>query len=207
MKLYRGIYLLSILLMVTVNAFSSKNQKSLKNPLLSTLEDEPLENLPTYASEPDSPSWLKAYNVVWNTPGNKAIHSMPIGGGNISLNVWTTQNELLFYIGSPDSWVDGKVPGKVANVKLARIRLNITPNPFSGNFRQELDLASNSIQVSGEAKNGTKLNIRIWVDVNKPVVHLEGDASGPVHVSLQLETWRGDARFDHNSVLWSFRNE
>ncbi len=179
MKRFRGILILSIFLFFTGSVFS------VSDPL----------------------SWLKDYNVVWTTPGEKAIHSMPIGGGNIALNVWTTENDLLFYIGSPDSWVDGSVPGKVANVKLCRVRLNITPNPFSGKFRQELDLATNSVRIIGEAEDGTSIRLQIWVDVFQPVVHIEGDASGSMHVTAQVETWRGDARFEDNSVLWSFRNE
>jgi hypothetical protein len=152
-------------------------------------------------------SWLKPYNVIWTTPGGKALNSMPSGGGNISLNVWTTDNDLLFYIGSSDSWVDGNVPGEVANVKLNRVRLNISPNPFTGNFCQELDLATNSIRVSGEAVDGTSVCLKVWVDAFRPIVHVEGDASRPVTATVQVETWKGEARFDNNSVVWSHRNE
>ncbi|MCB1134414.1 MAG: hypothetical protein KDN05_25085, partial [Verrucomicrobiae bacterium] len=56
------------------------------------------------AGAPTPPAWLDSYNVVWSEPGTKALHSMPIGGGNIALNVWTTKESLLFYIASPDSW-------------------------------------------------------------------------------------------------------
>lgn len=134
---------------------------------------------------------------------------MPCGGGNISLNVWTTNSELLFYIGSPDSWIDGKTPGKVAQVKLGRVRLQISPNPFGRDFRQELDVATNSILVSGQAEDGTKVDLRIWVDAFKPVVHVEGNASKPVTATVALESWgKGrKGRFDGNSVVWYYRNE
>ena len=132
---------------------------------------------------------------------------MPAGGGNISLNVWTTKDDLLFYIGSSDSWIDGNIPGEVANVKISRVRLNISPNPFGRDFRQELDLATNSIRVSGKTTDGISVNLKIWVDAFNPVVHVEGDASDPVNATVQVETWRGDTRFDDNAVVWSHRTE
>ena len=152
-------------------------------------------------------SGLDQYNVVWNSPGKSAVESMPCGGGNIALNVWTNRDELVFYIGSSDSWVDGDVPGRVANVKIGRVRLNITPNPFSSNLRQELEVATNTILVSGESVGGGKVQLKIWVDALKPVVHVEGNASSPVNVKAQLEIWRGIARFDGSSVVWNCRNE
>ena len=152
-------------------------------------------------------SWLKTYDVAWDRPGGKALHSMPAGGGNIALNVWTTADELLLYLGSPDSWIDGKSPGEVQNVKQGRLRVRIVPNPFEVGFRQEQDLATNSVVVSGAAVDGTEVSLRIWVDVFNPVVHIEGDAAKPVTATVQAEIWRGDARFEGNSVTWYHRNE
>ncbi len=152
---------------------------------------------------------LEQYNVVWTSPSERALDSMPCGGGNISLNVWTTSSELLFYIGSPDSWVDGKVPSKVAQVKLGRVRLRLSPNPFARDFRQELDLATNSIRVSGLAEDGTTVRLRIWVDAFRPIVHIEGNASKPVSATVAVESWQKgvEGRFDGTSVLWRCRNE
>lgn len=152
-------------------------------------------------------SWLESYNIIWMTPGGRALHSMPAGGGNISLNVWCTGDELLFYIGSADSWIDGNVPGEVQNIKIGRIRLKISPNPFSADFRQEQDLATNSIRVSGKTGDGINVSLKVWVDAFKPVIHMEGDATRPVDAAIQAEIWRGNARFDGSSVVWCFRNE
>ena len=151
--------------------------------------------------------WLKTYDVAWTQPGGKALHSMPAGGGNIALNVWTTADELLVYLGSPDSWIDANVTGEVQNVKQGRLRIRISPNPFEVGFRQEQDLATNSVVVSGAAVDGTQVSLRIWVDVFNPVVHIEGNATKAVTATAQAEIWRGDARFDGNSVIWHHRNE
>lgn len=145
-------------------------------------------------------SWLDAYNIAWSEPGTKAIHSMPCGGGNIALNVWTTPNDLLFYIASPDSW-DGQ-----AQVKMGRVRISLSPNPFTGNFRQELKLADNSILVSGKAADGTEVELQVWVDAFQPVVHVKGRASNPVTVKAAIEMLSGaQGGFDGDAALWHFR--
>ncbi len=82
----------------------------------------PESGIPSRTIEPGPLSWLYAYNIVWTTPGEKAIHSMPIGGGNIALNVWSTDNELLLYIGSPDSWVDGDIALERSEITLWPLR-------------------------------------------------------------------------------------
>jgi hypothetical protein len=57
------------------------------------------------------------YNVVWNTQSQNSSESMPCGGGDIGLNVWVENGNVLFYIAksnvnSPDvklvSHSDGK---------------------------------------------------------------------------------------------------
>jgi hypothetical protein len=84
--------------------------------------------LPLAAAEPAAEkSWLDAYNIAWTEPATKALHSMPCGGGNIALNVWTTKDDLRFYIASTDSW-DGQ-----AQVKMGRVRISLSPNPFARN--------------------------------------------------------------------------
>lgn len=148
------------------------------------------------------PSWLDDYNIIWTEPGTRALHSMPCGGGNIALNVWTTSNELLFYIASPDSW-NGQ-----AQVKMGRVRVSLSPNPFTGNFRQELNLADNSIHISGRAEDGTEVKLQVWVDVHQPVVHVTGEASKPVSVKAAIEMTSGaQGGFDGNSATWHYRIE
>lgn len=38
-----------------------------------------------------------AYDVSWTTPSNNSAGSMPVGGGDIGLNVWS-ENGLLFHL-------------------------------------------------------------------------------------------------------------
>ena len=111
---------------------------------------------------------LAACNVAWIELGKDSQDSMPIGNGDIGLNVWTEQNgDLLFYIGKTDAWNES---GKGDLVKVGRVRVSLTPNPFAGNagFIQTLRLRESEIVLAGGGAT-----VRVWVDANAPVVRVE----------------------------------
>lgn len=174
---------------------------SMKKLLVACLLAFPFMNSVATGTSPSAfQSWLDTYRIVWTEPGTKALHSMPCGGGNIALNVWTTRDDLRFYIASPDSW-NGQT-----QVKMGRVRISVSPNPFTGNFRQELRLSDNSILVSGKAADGTEVELQVWVDAFQPVVHVSGHASKPVTVKAAIEMTSGaQGGFDGDSALWHFR--
>ena len=155
------------------------------------------------SAEPVASHWTKPYNIVWTEPGTNGLSSMPAGGGNIGLNVWAQKDAVVFYIGSPDSFDDNEVL-----TKLARIRVTVAPNPFAESLRQELDLESNTVLVSGRAADGTAVSLSIRADAHQPVVHVEGTATKPVHVNAILElddNWKMTACASDNGVLWCRR--
>src|ERR1017187_3745788 len=67
-------------------------------------------------------------DVTWSTLGTSENDSMPIGNGDIAVNVWTEQNgDLVLLVAKSDAWSEiGKL------VKLGRVRIHLTPNPFAG---------------------------------------------------------------------------
>lgn len=71
---------------------------------------------------------LDSYNVVWESPSKNSAGSMPLGNGDIGLNVWVENDgDLLFYIGKTDAWSEDS-----DLVKLGRVRVHLDPNPGSG---------------------------------------------------------------------------
>jgi len=147
--------------------------------------------------------WTKPYDIVWTTPGTKGYDSMPAGGGNISLNVWAEKDDVVFYIGSSDSFNAAETL-----TKLARIRVKVSPNPFAENLRQELDLESNTVLVSGRTTDGVEVRLRIRADAHQPVVHVEATATKPVEVTATLElenAWQMSAKAAGPGILWSRR--
>jgi hypothetical protein len=70
------------------------------------------------------------HDVVWNEPAavaNGSSSSMPVGGGDISLNVWAENDTILFYVGK-----DGCFDENNSLLKLGRVRLTLGTQPFCG---------------------------------------------------------------------------
>jgi hypothetical protein len=138
-----------------------------------------------------APKALDEYNVIWNSPSNNSSGSMPIGNGDIGLNVWVEENgDLLFYIGKTDSWSEN-----ARLLKLGRIRIKLSPNPFIKglSFRQELKLRHGEIEISAGSKE-SPINIRLWVDALEPVIRIEAEGKEKFEIQASLEVWRTTKR-------------
>ncbi len=134
---------------------------------------------------------LDTYDVVWTTQSRSAAESMPVGGGDVGLNVWVEHGELLFYIGRSGTFDENN-----HMLKLGRVRLRLTPSPFAegARFRQELKLRRGMIEISGETQQMPGTTIRIWVEVQRPVIHVDVEAQAPVSVEARYESWRNADR-------------
>ena len=135
------------------------------------------------------------YNVAWGTLGKDYRDSMPLGNGDIGLNVWTEQNgDLVFLLSKTDAYTEN---GQL--VKLGRIRVKLTPNPFTAPsaFRQVLNVGLGELDIRGETPGAAPTLLRVWVDANHPVVHLEGVCGKPVTVQASVELWRTQPRLAH----------
>lgn len=136
-------------------------------------------------------SLLRDCNVVWTSPSENASGSMPLGNGDIGINVWAEEGgDLLFYIGMTDAWSEN---GRL--LKVGRIRVSLTPNPFEKDtlFRQELSLEEGTVRIrAGEEQQQT--SFRIWVDAHNPVVRLEVEAQQPLKIRARLVPWRTEKR-------------
>ena len=129
-------------------------------------------------------SYAAANDVTWQALGHDENDSMPIGNGDLAVNVWTEQNgDLVLLVAKSDAWTEH---GKL--VKLGRVRIHLTPNPIAdpADFRQTLHLDDGSVEVSGRGST-----LRVWVDANRPVLHVEAVFAQPVLLRAGLELWRG----------------
>jgi len=131
---------------------------------------------------------LEDCNVVWDSPSKDASGSMPLGNGDIGLNVWAeSDSDLFFYIGKTDSWT-----GDADYLaKLGRVRVHLDPNPFRKDqpFRQELRLRDSEIAISA-GESGQAVHLRLRVDANHPVIHVEAVSEQSCAMSVTLEGWR-----------------
>ncbi len=126
-----------------------------------------------------------SYNVAWTTQSNNASESMPCGGGDIGMNVWVQDGDILVY-----ATRSGSLNEDNNLMKAGRLRIKCSPNPFDGKiFKQELHLQEGYITIDGE-NNGVKATVKIWVDVFNPVAHFEISAGKKINVEAAYESWR-----------------
>jgi len=134
---------------------------------------------------------LDRYNVVWEKPSLDSSGSMPIGNGDIGVNTWVEQDgDLLLLISKTDAW-----SGIARLVKLGRMRVKLSPNPFveGVRFRQTLKLRQGEIQIVAGPEESAAV-IRVWVDANRPVIRVEATGEKLFEVQVALELWRNEPR-------------
>ena len=142
---------------------------------------------------------LEPYNVVWDSPSRDASGSMPLGNGDVALNVWVEEDgDLLLLIAKYDAWDENSI-----SLKLGRIRIKLTPNPFKTGqpFRQTLRLRTADIEIVAAT-----LHLRIWVNATSPVIHIEADGDTPFEMEASLEMWRTSPRKIKTQTSDMFKN-
>jgi hypothetical protein len=151
---------------------------------------------------------LAQSNVIWNTQSNNSSESMPVGGGDIGLNLWVEKGEVYLYLSRSGSFDENNTL-----LKLGRVKLKLSPNPFEGeSFKQELNVKDGYAQVSG-AKGKLKSELKIWVDVFNPVIHLELKSNEKITTEASYESWRFEDRVtkgkenNQNSYKWAPQGE
>jgi hypothetical protein len=125
---------------------------------------------------------MNQYNVVWTTPSEDPHGSMPLGNGDVGVNVWVEPSgEIVFYISKTDAWDEN---GRLC--KIGRVRVIFDPPlPVTNGFRQELKLSEGAMEIqAGQSR------LKLWVDANRPVVRLEAESGQPVSCRAAVELWR-----------------
>ncbi|HYZ84552.1 MAG TPA: DUF5703 domain-containing protein [Bryobacteraceae bacterium] len=138
---------------------------------------------------PPATSNLDRYNITWTSPSKDSSGSMPLGNGDVGLNVWVEESgDILFYVSKTDAWSE-----QARLLKLGRVRLRMNPNPFANakNFRQTLNLSRGEIVISGGEPSS---KVTIWVDANEPVVRVESEHGADTNIEVLYERWRDKAR-------------
>jgi hypothetical protein len=149
---------------------------------------------------------IDSCNVVWQSPSRDASGSMPIGNGEVGLNVWVEEDgDLLFYVARTDAW------SEISRLlKLGRVRVRLSPNPFvrGAPFIQTLQLRRGRIEIAA-GPPGDRVRLGVFVDARAPVVHVVGDSDRPRTVQVSLDTWRTGKRVltgDDLQSTWTMQN-
>ena len=178
------------------------NMCKLRFPFLFSLRSKHVKLLPILFSS----LWLnnianaQQNNVVWTTQSKNSSESMPVGGGDIGVNVWVEKGEIFLYLSRSGAFDENNTL-----LKLGRIKLRLNPNPFEGKtFKQELILKEGYIEISAE-----KTKVNVWVDVFKPIVNVEVKSNLKLISTVSYESWRFEDRItkgkenNQNSYKWA----
>ena len=125
--------------------------------------------------------WAQPATYEWQTPSRNSSESMPCGGGDVGLNVWVEDGDVLFYLSRSGCFDENNTL-----LKLGRFRIHLS-QPFAlSTFRQQLVLKDGYCQVT----DGQKW-VMLWVDVHKPVVHVDVSIEKEnTDVEVTYESWR-----------------
>ena len=138
-----------------------------------------------------APAELDRYNVVWASPSKDDSGSMPLGNGQLGINLWVEENgDLHFYLSRNDSL------SEISQlVKVGAVRVALSPNPFTTGapFRQELLLRDGVCEITAGQGAGL-VKLRVFVDSEKPVIHVCGTSASPLSITVSCESWRTTSR-------------
>ena len=97
-------------------------------------------------------------DYVWTTPGRDASESMPCGGGDIGMNVWVEDGELLFYISRSGAFDEHNTL-----LKQGRVRVRVDGAEHAGML---------NIGVRPTVDNGRERSVEVHI------LHFSGDLYG-----------------------------
>jgi hypothetical protein len=143
-------------------------------------------SLVSCGSKQGSDAFTAGCNVVWDTPGENSRASVPIGNGDIGANVWVTSGgELYVLISKTDAWSEN---GQL--LKIGRLKMRFSePLPVQ-QFRQELDLWTGTLRITGKDTDGKTFSLSVWADANAPFIRIAGESSKAVTVEVVYDGWR-----------------
>jgi len=128
------------------------------------------------------------YDVAWDSPSDRANGSMPLGNGDIGLNVWVNKSDgdLVFLVGKSDSFDEFNRLLKLGSIKVKTTPALVQPGQA---FSQVLRLKDGAVIIKTPTAT-----LRVWVDANHPVVQVDGESTTPMAVQVTLDNWRKENR-------------
>ena len=139
------------------------------------------------AAEPVAPS---PYEVIWDSPSADTNGTMPLGNGEIALNAWIeASGDLRFYIARTDAWDDS---GRLVKVGAVRIKVGDGPAERTRKFRQVLTAKDGTLSAR-YGEGDAQMDLRLWVDANRPVICVEAKTVSPTTATAMMELWRNAA--------------
>jgi hypothetical protein len=138
------------------------------------------------AGQVESASDPSRYDVIWKTASAGAHESMPLGNGDVGVNVWTDgEGSLRFYISKTDAWSEN---GRL--LKIGGMKVTANP-PLAAVQEQRLDLGNGEYIVRcGDGDGSDSTEVRLWVDADHNAIHVTMVSQQPRTVTAAADLWR-----------------
>jgi hypothetical protein len=140
--------------------------------------------IPLLARSAYSPS---TYDVDWDVPSSLESESMPLGNGDLTVNLWVNASTgaLMYYAQTSSSFEEN---GQVLKLIRGRVDLGLQSTDFT-DFHQHLHIHNASQTVTFTAGK-LRVFALVWVDRYHSVVHFNLSTSQPVQATNSIEMWR-----------------
>ena len=99
--------------------------------------------------------WSQPKDYVWDTPSRNSSESMPCGGGDVGMNVWMEDGDIMFYLSRSGSFDENNTL-----LKAGRFRISLSPNIDTDHFRQILHLNEGYVELTDGL-----ISVQLWADV------------------------------------------
>jgi len=133
------------------------------------------------------------HDVIWTTPSQDALGSMPLGNGETGANAWITgDGRLQLFLSRTDAWDDAARLVKLGRLAL-EADLDLAAAARAG-FEQRLHLATGEMTLRLGPAGAPALTLRLWADAHRSLLWIEAEAHQPVTWTLHLSSWRTERR-------------
>lgn len=122
------------------------------------------------------------YDVVCKKQAENCAGSMPLGGCDVGCNVWVENGRLMLYAAQSGAFDE---EGRM--LKAGRFCICPGGDFFAENFSQRLNLREGCIELAGRG------SILLWVEAQRPVLHIRIRGAEAEKMWVRYELWRGDA--------------
>ena len=122
---------------------------------------------------------------IWTTQSKNSSESMPCGGHDVGMNVWTEDGDILVYLSRSGFFDENNTLLKAGRLRLRLTRADGTPVYTSSGFSQTLNLDEGCVYIKCN-----DVTVRLWADVKESVVFATVNSKSTVKAVLSYESWR-----------------
>lgn len=143
---------------------------------------------------------LAQYDLIWLSPSATAAGSVPMGNGELGMNVWVESGgDLVLLLSRNDSFSEAS-----RLLKVGRVRIALDPPlATAAAFRQSLRLGEGILSI--EFQGG---RLEVFVEPDRPVIRVGGTFASPRTVRVRSDNWRTERRRlvgDELASSWTMR--